>query len=107
LTDRPLSPNAVAAKLMRAKMMFSGGPCRITIMCGAPVVKLTEVSEGGGPDVSSTMTRASGSIRETAGDDVGVGTGALDPHAPRTTSQVARLFRLRNIPRILKVRGER
>ena len=34
---------------------------------GSPAVKVTDVSEGAGPEVSSTMTRARGNTRETVG----------------------------------------
>lgn len=70
---------------------------------GAPAIKLTEVSEGGGPDVSSTMTRASGRTLGAEGMAAGVlGREGLEPHALKKISQVAGPFRVRDIAAILK-----
>jgi hypothetical protein len=77
-----------------------------------PAVKLTDVSEGGGPEVSSTMTRTSGRIRATVGASGVVGaTGWRAPQAPTeqsaaTPSQVAGRLDPRDIPGITLVRGE-
>jgi hypothetical protein len=108
VTICPLSANVAAEKLTRANTMFSGGPCRITMIRGVPAAKLTEVSEGGGPAVSSTMTRASARTRAGAGvpDGVGVAIGCLEPQAS-AISQVAGVVGLRNIARITTVRGKR
>lgn len=84
-------------------------------------MKFTDVSDGGGPEVSRTMARASGITLGADGDAAGVGVAGaccLEPHAVNTINQVAGAFRARDIPRILKserqqmrgdinVRGER
>ena len=100
LTSWPLSPNVVGGKTIRANTMFSGGPCRIMMILGVPATKVTDVSDGGGPEVSRTMTRESGSTR-TGG---GVAVGALaawreEPHAPSRSSPVAQHPGLRDIAR--------
>src|SRR3954468_14657518 len=80
---RPLSANASARKVRRAKTRFSGGPWRSTIMRSWPAEKVTDVSDGGGPDVSRTMTRERGRIRAAVGTGalVLLETGARPPHA--------------------------
>ena len=74
---------------------------------GVPAVKLTMVSEGGGPEVSSTKARAKGNTRAAAGAATGLadGTDCREPQATRTRRQVARLPTPRDIPPI--IRGER
>jgi hypothetical protein len=47
--------------------MFSGGPCLSTMTRGVPAVKLTTVSDGGGPAVSKTITLDSASTRAAVG----------------------------------------
>jgi hypothetical protein len=78
-------------------------------------VKVTEVSDGGGPEVSSTNTRATG--RVLAADGVaglsGAGTEGWRPLQARvelavnTRSQVARLTGSRDIVPLGKVRSEK
>jgi hypothetical protein len=67
-------------------------------------MKFTDVSEGGGPEVSRTMARVSGITLGADGDAAGVGVAGacLEPHAVNTINQVAGAFRARDIPRILK-----
>ena len=61
-----------------------------------PVVNVTEVSEGGGPEVSSTNTRASGSTRGATGPASGSVVGAWRlPHAPITAAKIGSLFAAR------------
>ena len=79
------------------------------------MVKVTEVSGGGGPEVSSTKTRVSartlGATGPTGSGDFS-GTEARRPpqagSAPsaKRRSQVAPPTGLRDIARIMKVRGE-
>jgi hypothetical protein len=84
-------------------------------MRGLPVVKVTEVSDGGGPEVSSTKTRASGSTLGATGatDSAGLSaTEGLRPPQARTAliaetrSQVAPPTGPRDIAPIKEVRSE-
>lgn len=52
---------------------------------GWPAVKVTDVSEGGGPEVSSTTTRANGNTRETVGTAGVPVAGGLRAPQPRIT----------------------
>ena len=84
-------------------------------MRGLPVVKVTEVSGGGGPEVSSTKTRTRGSVLGAVGVAglAGAGTdGWRPPHArialaANTRSQVAPPTGSRDIVPIRRVRGEK
>ena len=58
-----------AGKVSSANTMYSGGPCRSTMVRGWPARKVTAVSGGGGPEVSSTIASASGTIRVMARRD--------------------------------------
>src|ERR1700694_173172 len=114
VTVCPLSAKALAAKLTVANSMFSGGPLFSMISRGLPVVKLTEVSDGGGPEVSSTITRASGKIRGAVGPaGVVLATGRRAPHAQAGNKMVKpRRYAVRRVWAIrqgkrLEVRSER
>ena len=107
----PLSANAPGENVIRAKTMFSGGPWRSTMVREVPVLKLTEVSDGAGPEVSSTITRLDGNSRGAVGPGGAavVGIGRRPPQAQRPSaiapSQVAGLPGPRDIARVVK--GER
>jgi hypothetical protein len=68
-------------------------------------VKVTEVSDGGGPEVSSTTAVASGTMRTADGSTLDLGP-ARPPHpaarlvatAAARQRRLARLQRLRDIP---------
>ena len=65
---------------------------------GVPVTNSTVVSDGGGPEVSSTIAAASGTIRAADGSAL-VRVAARPPHAATARqSQLARLQRLPDIP---------
>src|SRR5690348_2725354 len=99
-TERPLSAlNALAAKLTSAKTTFSGGPWRSTMTRGAPAVKVTDVSEGDGPAVSSTMAVDSGITRVAAGETPFAPLLGRPPHAASARQRpLARPQGLRDIP---------
>jgi hypothetical protein len=87
LTGCPLSAKALAGNESLAKTMFSGGPCRRTMFRGSPDVKVTDVSEGAGPEVSSTITRARGNTRGAVGaGGVLVEAGWRAPHPSMVVS---------------------
>ena len=54
-----------------------------------PVAKVTDVSGGGGPEVSSTMTRESGTCRETVGAAGVSGDAVADRPQPQAASRKA------------------
>src|ERR1051325_6331120 len=90
VTVWPLSPNALGGKSSLANSIFSGGPWRSTIVLGVPVTKVTEVSDGCGPAVSSTITRGSGRMRDAWGVAVSGAAGARRAlHAAATIRNVA------------------
>src|SRR3954470_4915176 len=103
VTVCPLSGKAPAEKVRRAKTMFSGGPWRSTMVRALPAEKLTEVSEGGGPEVSSTITRFNGRTRAAVGTAGAATAGGRCEPQPQPkmagSSQVAGLLRLRDIAR--------
>ena len=75
---------------------------------GVPAEKLTEVSEAGGPAVSITMTRETGSTRGGVGSVPGAvdGCGRREPQPRIAASQVAAHRGFRDIARVKGVRGE-
>ena len=84
-------------------------------MRGLPVVKVTEVSAGGGPEVSSTKTRASGSSFGADGVAGLSGTGTEGRRPPQARialavnmrSKVAPPTGSRDIVPITEVRSEK
>jgi hypothetical protein len=67
---------------------------------GRPVVNVTLVSDGAGPEVSSTTADGSGTTRTAVGPAAAAPAAARPPHAAARQSQLARPHRLRDIPLI-------
>ena len=68
----------------------------------SPAVNVTTVSEGGGPDVSSTMASARGIVRVSAAGVLSLPAGERAPPQAATArqSQLARPHSPRDIPAI-------